>query len=51
HASTNASSAAKLETLGLEVNAQSGEAARKRIQTERAAWKPIVESTGFVAED
>jgi len=50
-ASANASSAAKLEALGLEVNAQPGDAARKRIQTERAAWKPIVEATGFVAED
>lgn len=50
-ASANSASAAKLEALGLEVNAQPGSAARQRIQVERAAWKPIVESTGFVAED
>lgn len=50
-ASGNAATAAKLEALGLEVVARSGEEARRRIQVERAAWKPIVEATGFVAED
>ncbi|MGO4154085.1 Bug family tripartite tricarboxylate transporter substrate binding protein [Cupriavidus sp. YAF13] len=50
-ASGNAATAGKLEALGLEVAARPGQDARHRIQLERAAWKPIVESTGFVAED
>ncbi|SDC70873.1 Tripartite-type tricarboxylate transporter, receptor component TctC [Cupriavidus sp. YR651] len=50
-ASGNAATAAKLEALGLEVVGKPGQDARRRIQVERAAWKPIVESTGFVAED
>ena len=50
-ASRNAATAGKLEALGLEVAAKPGQDARHRIQLERAAWKPIVEATGFVAED
>jgi tripartite-type tricarboxylate transporter receptor subunit TctC len=50
-ASANPSTAAKLEALGLEVVARPGQEARHRIQVERAAWRPIVEATGFVAED
>jgi tripartite-type tricarboxylate transporter receptor subunit TctC len=50
-ASANPSTAAKLEALGLEVAARPGQEARHRIQMERAAWRPIVEATGFVAED
>jgi tripartite-type tricarboxylate transporter receptor subunit TctC len=50
-ASGNAATAGKLEALGLEVAARPGQEARHRIQLERAAWKPIVEATGFVAED
>ncbi|WP_317920160.1 Bug family tripartite tricarboxylate transporter substrate binding protein [Cupriavidus sp. TA19] len=50
-ASGNAATAAKLEALGLEVVARPGQEAKRRIQVERAAWKPIVEATGFVAED
>jgi len=50
-ASANATTAAKLEVLGLEVVARPGQEARHRIQVERAAWKPVVEATGFVAED
>ncbi|PMY01904.1 ABC transporter substrate-binding protein, partial [Pseudomonas sp. GW460-13] len=40
-----------LEALGLEVVARPGQEGRRRIQLERAAWKPIVEATGFQAED
>ncbi|MBP0623886.1 tripartite tricarboxylate transporter substrate-binding protein [Cupriavidus consociatus] len=50
-ASGNAATAGKLEALGLEVVARPGQEAKRRIQVERAAWKPIVEATGFVAED
>lgn len=50
-ASGNAATAGKLEALGLEMAAKPGQDARHRIQLERAAWKPIVEATGFVAED
>ena len=50
-ASGNAATAAKLEALGLEVVGKPGQEARRRIVLERAAWKPIVEATGFVAED
>ncbi len=50
-ASANAATAAKLEALGLEVVARTGQEGRRRIQLERAAWKPIVEATGFQAED
>lgn len=50
-ASGNAATAAKLEALGLEVVARPGQEAKRRIQVERAAWKPIVEATGFVAEE
>ncbi|MEM5430038.1 tripartite tricarboxylate transporter substrate-binding protein [Cupriavidus oxalaticus] len=50
-ASGNAATAARLEALGLEVVARPGQEAKRRIQVERAAWKPIVEATGFVAED
>lgn len=50
-ASGNATTAAKLEALGLEVDAKPGSEAQRRIKAERAAWKPIVEATGFVAED
>lgn len=50
-ASGNAATAAKLEALGLEVVAQSGKEAQQRMQRERAAWKPVVEASGYVAED
>lgn len=50
-ASANAATVAKLEALGLEVVARPGQEGRRRIQLERAAWKPIVEATGFQAED
>ncbi|SPA49791.1 Extra-cytoplasmic solute receptor [Cupriavidus taiwanensis] len=50
-ASANPATAAKLEALGLEVVARPGQEGRRRIQIERAAWKPIVEATGFQAED
>ncbi|MFJ4288454.1 tripartite tricarboxylate transporter substrate-binding protein [Cupriavidus sp. NPDC089707] len=50
-ASGNAATAGKLEALGLEVVARPGQEAKRRIQVERAAWKPIVEATGFVAEE
>jgi len=50
-ASGNTSTAAKLEALGLEVDAKPGAEALRRIKVERAAWKPIVEASGFVAED
>lgn len=50
-ASNNAATAAKLEGLGLEVVGKSGKEAQQRMLTERAAWKPIVEASGFVAEE
>jgi len=50
-ASNNAATAAKLEGLGLEVVGKTGKEAQQRMLTERAAWKPIVEASGFVAED
>jgi len=51
HASGNAASAAKLEALGLEVVARPGKDAQQRMLRERAAWKPVVEASGYVAED
>jgi hypothetical protein len=30
---------------------KSGKEAQQRMLTERAAWKPIVEASGFVAEE
>lgn len=50
-ASGNAATAAKLEALGLEVVGKSGKDAQRRMQVERNAWKPIVEASGFVAEE
>jgi len=50
-ASGNAASAAKLEALGLEVVARPGKDAQQRMLRERAAWKPIVEASGYVAEE
>ena len=50
-ASGDASAGAKLEALGLEVVATSGKELARRILTERNRWKPIVEASGFVAED
>ena len=50
-ASGNAASAAKLEALGLEVVARPGKEAQQRMIRERSAWKPVVEASGYVAED
>jgi tripartite-type tricarboxylate transporter receptor subunit TctC len=50
-ASNDASAGAKLEALGLEVVATPGKELARRILTERNHWKPIVEASGFVAED
>lgn len=50
-ASQNADSAAKLEALGLEVVARPGKDAQDRMLRERAAWKPVVEASGYVAEE
>ena len=50
-ASGNAASAAKLEALGLEVVAKPGKDAQQRMMRERAAWKPVVEASGYVAEE
>ena len=50
-ASRNAASAAKLEALGLEVVGRPGKDAQERMLLERAAWKPVVEASGYVAED
>ena len=50
-ASNNAATAAKLEGLGLEVVGKTGKEAQQRMLTERAAWKPIVDASCFVAED
>jgi tripartite-type tricarboxylate transporter receptor subunit TctC len=50
-ASGNVASAAKLEALGLEVVARPGKDAQDRMLRERAAWKPIVEASGYVAPD
>lgn len=50
-ASGDASASAKLEALGLEVVAAPGKELARRIVTERTHWKPIVEASGFIAED
>ena len=50
-ASSDASASAKLEALGLEVIGRPGKEMQRRIQTERSHWKPIVEASGFTAED
>ncbi len=50
-ASNDASASAKLEALGLEVVTTPGKELARRILTERAHWKPIVEASGFTAED
>lgn len=50
-ASGNAGTAAKLESLGLEVVAKPGKDAQERMIRERAAWKPIVEASAYVAEE
>ena len=43
--------ASKLEALGLEVVARPGKEGQERMLKERAAWKPVVEASGYVAED
>ena len=50
-ASNNPTSASKLEALGLEVVARPGKEGQERMLKERAAWKPVVEASGYVAED
>lgn len=50
-ASNNPASASKLEALGLEVVARPGKEGQERMLKERAAWKPVVEASGYVAED
>lgn len=50
-ASSDASASAKLEALGLEVVARPAKELARRIVTERNHWKPIVEASGFIAED
>ena len=50
-ASQDTASAARLEALGLEVLGRPGKEAQERMLRERAAWKPIVEASGYVAED
>jgi transposase len=37
--------------LGLEVVARPGKEAQQRMLRERSAWKPVVEASGYVAED
>lgn len=50
-ASGNAATAARLEGLGLEVVAKPGSEAQQRMLRERAAWKPVVEASGYVVEE
>jgi tripartite-type tricarboxylate transporter receptor subunit TctC len=50
-ASRNPDSAAKLEALGLEVVGATGAEATQRMQREREAWRPLVEASGFVADE
>lgn len=42
---------AKLAELGMESSGQTASELRKRVQTERAQWKPIVEASGFTADE
>ena len=42
---------AKMAVAGMEITGQPGAEAGKIIQTQRAQWKPIVEASGFVAND
>ncbi|KDP83332.1 tripartite tricarboxylate transporter substrate-binding protein [Cupriavidus basilensis] len=42
---------ARMAALGMEMAGQPGAQARKTIQAQRAQWKPIVEASGFTADD
>ncbi|GEQ77842.1 hypothetical protein CTTA_4847 [Comamonas testosteroni] len=42
---------AKMAVAGMEITGLPGSEAGKIIQTQRAQWKPIVESSGFIAND
>ncbi|WP_454739929.1 tripartite tricarboxylate transporter substrate-binding protein [Cupriavidus necator] len=41
----------KMAALGMEMNGQSGAALRKLILDQRAQWRPVVEASGFTAND